>query len=169
MNLQSIQNKIYEVRGQKVILDFDLAELYESETKYLKRSVRANINRFPYDFMFEITKSEWESLRCNSSTLEEGRGKYPKYLPFAFTEQGVAMLSSVLNSKKAIDVNIAIIRAFVFIRQYALTHKDLTDKLKEIENKFNKQFNDVYEAINWLMNKDKLETEQKERKMVGYK
>ena len=79
------------------------------------------------------------------------------------------MLSSVLNSKKAIDVNIAIIRAFVFIRQYALTHKDLTDKLKEIENKFNKQFNDVYEAINWLMNKDKLETEQKERKMVGYK
>lgn len=167
MQLQKIQTKIYEIREQKVMLDFDLAELYETETKYLKRAVRANIKRFPPDFMFEITKTEWEILRCNFSTSNQRGGT--RYLPFAFTEQGVAMLSAVLNSDKAIDVNIAIMRAFVFIRQYALTHKDLTDKLKELESKYNKQFKDVYEAINYLMNKDKQVTEQKERKRIGYK
>jgi len=167
MQLQKIQTKIYEIREQKVMLDFDLAELYETETKYLKRAVRANIKRFPPDFMFEITKTEWEILRCNFSTSNQRGGT--RYLPFAFTEQGVAMLSAVLNSDKAIDVNIAIMRAFVFIRQYALTHKDLTDKLKELESKYNKQFKDVYEAINYLMNKDKQLTEQKERKRIGYK
>ena len=167
MQLQKIQTKIYEIREQKVMLDFDLAELYETETKYLKRAVRANIKRFPPDFMFEITKTEWETLRCNFSTSNQRGGT--RYLPFAFTEQGVAMLSAVLNSDKAIDVNIAIMRAFVFIRQYALTHKDLTDKLKELESKYNKQFKDVYEAINYLMNKDKQLTEQKERKRIGYK
>ena len=167
MQLQKIQTKIYEIREQKVMLDFDLAELYETETKYLKRAVRANIKRFPPDFMFVITKTEWETLRCNFSTSNQRGGT--RYLPFAFTEQGVAMLSAVLNSDKAIDVNIAIMRAFVFIRQYALTHKDLTDKLKELESKYNKQFMDVYEAINYLMNKDKQVTEQKERKRIGYK
>ena len=90
-------------------------------------------------------------------------------MPFAFTEQGVSMLSSVLNSDKAIDVNISIMRAFVFMRQYALTHKDLTDKLKKLETKYNKQFKDVYEALNYLLNKDKLETKQKERKRIGFK
>jgi len=174
--LQRIETKIYEVRGQKIMLDFDLAGLYETETKYVKRAVRANIRRFPPDFMFELSKAEWETLRCNFSTFETGKGKYPKYLPFAFTEQGVSMLSSVLNSDKAIDVNIAIMRAFVFIRQYALTHKDLNEKLKELETTYNKQFKDVYEAINYLMQrdkkalqKDKQETEQKERKKIGYK
>ncbi len=169
MELQIIQNKIYEVRGQKIMLDFDLAALYETETKYLKRSVKRNIDRFPRDFMFEVTKSEMDSLRCNFGTLENGRGKYPKYLPFAFTEQGVAMLASVLNSSKAIQVNIAIVRAFVFIRQYALTHKDLTAKLKELESKYNKQFKDVYEALNYLLQKDKQITEQSERKRIGFK
>lgn len=106
-------------------------------------------------------------MRCNFSTSNQRGGT--RYLPFAFTEQGVAMLSAVLNSDKAIDVNIAIMRAFVFIRQYALTHKDLTDKLKELESKYNRQFKDVYEAINYLMNKDKQVTEQKERKRIGYK
>ncbi len=167
MQLQKIQTKIYEIRRQKVMLDFDLAELYETETKYLKRAVRANIKRFPPDFMFEITKTEWETLRCNFST-SKGRGG-TRYLPFAFTEQGVAMLSAVLNSDKAIDVNIAIMRAFVFMRQYALTHKDLTDKLKKLESKYNKKFKDVYEAINYLLDKDVQVTEQKERKRIGYK
>lgn len=166
MQLQKIETKIYEIRGQKVMLDFDLA-------------VKRNLKRFPKDFMFQLTKPEWESLRFNFSTskpqrlqnetLETGRGKYTKYLPHAFTEQGLAMLSGVLNSDKAIDVNISIMRAFVFIRQYALTHKDLTDKLKKLERKYNKQFKDVYEAISYLLNKDKQETEQKERKRIGYK
>ena len=167
MHLLTIQKKIFEIRGQKVMLDFDLAELYETETKYLKRAVRANIKRFPPDFMFELTKAEWENLRCNFSTSNNRGGT--RYSPFAFTEQGVSMLSSILNSDKAIDVNISIMRAFVFIRQYALTHSDLTEKLKELETKYNQQFKDVYEALNYLLNKDKQETEQKERKRIGFK
>jgi hypothetical protein len=169
MKLVSLQSKIYEIRNQKIMLDFDLAELYETETKYLKRSVNLNIERFPEDFMFELTKNEWDSLRCSFSTLETGRGKHTKYLPYAFTEQGVAMLSSVLKSEKAIEVNIAIMRAFVFIRQYALSHKDLTEKLNELEKKYNKQFKDVYEAINYLISKDKVNIEQNKRKKIGYK
>lgn len=170
MQIERIQTKIYEISGQKVMLDFDLTELYETETKYLKRTVRANLKRFPPDFMFQLTKLEYDSLRCNFSTLESrGRGQHSKYLPFAFTEQGVAMLSGVLNSDKAIDVNIAIMRAFVFMRQYALTHKDLTEKLQELESKYDKQFKDVYDAINFLLQKDNQETEQKQRKSIGFR
>lgn len=165
--IADIQTKIYEIRGQKVMLDFDLAELYETETKYLKRTVRVNINRFPSDFMFELSKMEWETLRCNISTSNTRGGT--RYLPFAFTEQGVSMLSSVLNSSKAIQINIQIIRAFVFMRQYALSHKDLTVKLHELESKYDKQFKDVYDAISFLLQKDNLETEQKQRKQIGYK
>ncbi len=166
MHIQQIESKIHEIRGQKVMLDYDLAELYETETKYLKRSVRTNLNRFPSDFMFELSKAEWETLRCNFSTSNQRGGT--RYLPFAFTEQGVAMLSTVLKSDIAIEVNISIMRAFVFIRQYALSHKDLTEKLKELENKYDKQFKDVYEAINYLLQKDKVETDQKERKRIGF-
>ena len=166
MQLQVIQNKIYEVRGQKIMLDFDLAEMYQTETKRLKEAVRRNISRFPKDFMFELTKEEFESLRTQFATSKRGG---TRYFPFAFTEQGVAMLSSVLNSPKAINVNIAIMRAFVFMRQYALTHKDLTDKLKELEAKYNKQFKDVYEAINYLLQKDKQEVKHKGRKRIGFK
>ena len=158
MHIQQIESKIHEIRGQKVMLDYDLAELYETETKYLKRSVRTNLNRFPSDFMFELSKAEWETLRCNFSTSNQRGGT--RYLPFGFTEQGVAMLSTVLKSDIAIVVNISIMRAFVFIRQYALSHKDLTEKLKELENKYDKQFKDVYEAINYLLQKDKVETDQ---------
>ena len=108
----------------------------------------------------------WETLRCNFSTSNQRGGT--RYLPFAFTEQGVAMLSTVLKSDIAIEVNISIMRAFVFIRQYALSHKDLTEKLKELENKYDKQFKDVYEAINYLLQKDKVETDQMERKRIGF-
>jgi hypothetical protein len=166
MELQLIQSKIFEIRGCKVMLDFDLAELYSTDTKYIKRAVRSNVRRFPSDFMFEITKEEWEVLRCSFSTSNRRGGI--RYMPFAFTEQGVSMLSSVLNSEKAIDVNISIMRAFVFFRQYALTHKDLTDKIKELENLYNKKFDDVYEALDYLLQKDKNETDQKERKRVGF-
>ena len=167
MQLQKIQTKIYEVREQKVMMDFDLAELYETETKYLKRSVRANIKRFPPDFMFEINKTEWETLRCNFSTSNTRGGT--RYLPFAFTEQGVAMLSSVLNSDKAVDVNIAIMRAFVLVRQFVLTNKELAAKLAKIERKYNKQFKDVYEALNYLMNEKQKQTEFDDRERIGFK
>jgi hypothetical protein len=143
MQLQKIQSKIFELRGYKVMLDSDLAELYETETKRLKEAVRRNVDRFPPDFMFELNKNEFESLRTQFASSNRGG---TRYLPFAFTEQGVAMLASVLNSAKAIDVNIQIVRAFVFLRQYALTNTDLTNKLKELESRYNKQFMDVYEA-----------------------
>lgn len=170
MELQTIQNRIYEIRGQKVLLDFDLAELYETETKRLKEAVRRNIERFPSDFMFELTKDEYNTLRTQFATLDNrGRGKHSKYNPFAFTEQGIAMLASVLRSPKAIEVNIQIVRAFVFLRKYALSHSELTQKLQELEAKYDKQFNDIFEAINYLIQKDKVEINQKERKRIGFK
>lgn len=168
MELREIQIKIREIRGLKVILDFDVAELYGTETKRVKEAVRRNINRFPPDFMFELTKEEYDSLRTQFASLEKGKGKHSKYTPFAFTEQGVAMLSSVLNSEKAIEVNISIVRAFVFIRQYALSHNDLTLKLKELESKYSQQFADVFEAINYLLKKDELDNAQKNRKRIGF-
>ena len=168
MQLQKIESKIYEVRGQKIMFDFDLSQLYEVENRALKQAVKRNIDRFPNDFMFQLTKHEWQELITNCDNLPEGV-KFSPATPFAFTEQGVSMLSSVLKSKKAIQVNIAIIRAIVFIRQYALSHEDLTNRLKELETKYNKQFKDVYEAINYLLQKDKQETEQKERKPIGFK
>ena len=168
MKLELIHQKIHQIRGQKVILDFDLAELYQVETKRLKEAVRRNLNRFPNDFMFELTIEENDFLRSQFATLENGRGKFSKYLPFAFTEQGVAMLSSVLKSEKAIEVTIAIIRAFVHIRQYALNHLELTNQLKQLEIKYDKQFDDVFEAINYLLKKDSQEKQLKERKSVGY-
>ncbi len=170
MQLQTIQNKIYEIRGQKVMLDFDLAEMYNTETKRLKEAVRRNINRFPSDFMFELTKDEFNSLRTQIATSKRGG---TRYTPFAFTEQGVAMLSSVLKSDKAIEVNIAIMRAFVFVRQYALSHKDLTEKLNQLETKYNKRFKDVYDAINYLLKKDKQNKTKKieppKRNPIGFK
>jgi hypothetical protein len=148
------------------MLDSDLAELYETETKRLKEAVRRNIDRFPSDFMFELSKTETESLRTQNASSNRGGSRY---MPFVFTEQGVAMLASVLNSSKAIEVNIQIVRAFVLLRQYALTHADLTNKLKEFESRYNKQFNDVYEALNYLLTKDKRLNEQNQRKRIGYK
>jgi hypothetical protein len=148
------------------MLDSDLAELYETETKRLKEAVRRNIDRFPSDFMFELSKTETESLRTQNASSNRGGSRY---MPFVFTEQGVAMLASVLNSSKAIEVNIQIVRAFVLLRQYALTHADLTNKLKEFESRYNKQFNDVYEALNYLLTKDNRLNEQNQRKRIGYK
>jgi len=162
---KTIINKIHLIRGKKVMLDIDLSDLYAVETSQLKRQVRRNIDRFPEDFMFVLTQEEFNDLRSQFGTSNWGG---TRYLPFVFTEQGVAMLATVLNSKKAIKVNIAIIRAFVFLRNYALTHKELTNKLKELETKYNKQFKDVYEALNYLLQKDKQETSQKERKRIGY-
>ncbi|MBK7959115.1 MAG: ORF6N domain-containing protein [Bacteroidetes bacterium] len=163
MSLQKIESKIHEIRGQKVMLDFDLAALYEVETKRLKEAVRRNIDSFPDDFMFELTNDELESLRTQFASSKTRGGI--RYNPFAFTEQGVAMLSSVLKSKKAVQVHISIMRAFVALRQFALSYKDISLRLKEIEGKFT----DVYEALNYLLDKDKMEVEQKKRIRIGYK
>jgi len=149
------------------MLDFDLAEMYEVENRALKQAVKRNLDRFPNDFMFQLTRKEWQELITNCDKLPEGV-KFSPATPFAFAEQGVSMLSSVLKSKKAIQVNIAIMRAFVFIRQYALSHRDLTEKLKELENKYDKQFEGVYEALDYLIKKDKQQDNQKERKRIGF-
>ena len=133
MELQVIQNKIYEVRGQKVMLDFDLAELYGSETKRLKEAVRRNLKRFPSDFMFELTKEEFESLRSQIASSNKRGGT--RYMPFAFTEQGVAMLSSVLNSESAIEINISIMRAFVTVRQYLSSLNSTTKEIEELKQR----------------------------------
>jgi ORF6N domain len=151
MEIEVIQNKIYEIRGYKVMLDFDLAFLYGAENKRLKESVRRNLNRFPSDFMFELNKEEYDSLRSQFATLKNlRRGQHSKFLPFAFTEQGIAMLSSVLNSEKAIEVNIAIIRAFVTFRQFTLSYNELKERINEIEN----QFPDIYTTLNYLVDKE---------------
>jgi hypothetical protein len=163
MELQVIQNKIYEIRGQNIMLDFDLAELYEVQTKVLNQAVKRNLQRFPIDFMFRLTLDEWESMRSQIVTAYSNK-RNVSATPYAFTEQGLAMLSGILNSDKAISVNIAIMRAFVMIRQYALTYKELSDKLKEIEGRFT----DVYEAINYLLEKDKLQIDQSQRKRIGF-
>ena len=128
MNHINLQNKIYEIRAQKVMLDFDLALLYKVENRALKQAIKRNRSRFPSDFMFMLTQNEWQELITNCDNLNPNY-KFSPALPFAFTEQGVALFSGVLKSEKAIAVNIAIMRAFVFVRQYALSHKDLTEKL----------------------------------------
>lgn len=134
MELQIIQNKIYEIRGQKVMLDFDLAELYGVETAQLKRSVKRNMARFEgEDFMFEVTREELS--RCQIGTLNEGRGSNIKYLPFAFTELGVAMLSSVLHSSTAIEINRNVMRAFVSIRQYVLASEAKNEEIEELKQR----------------------------------
>lgn len=156
-----IENKIYEIRGQKVMLDFDLAEMYEVETKRLKEQVRRNIERFPEDFMFRLTNSEVNSLivsmRSQNATLLDN---WFRYAPFAFTEQGVAMLSGILRSPKAIEVNINIMRAFVRMRQYLLSHapkQELEELRKRIEyleedvssdrDSYEKQFDELFSAF----------------------
>lgn len=144
--VDTIKNCIHDVRGQKVMLDQDLAELYEVEVGQLKRQVRRNIERFPKDFMFELTSEEYTSLRCQNGTLKTGRGQHSKYLPFAFTEEGVAMLSGILRSKTAIQVNINIMRAFVAIR-HAVTAIQMADlRYEQLSHKVD-QLNAYVEEI----------------------
>jgi len=162
MELDVIQNKIFEIRGYKVMLDFDLALMYKVENKRLKESVRRNLNRFPEDFMFKLTEIEFNSLRTQIASSNRGG---LRYMPFAFTEQGIAMLSSVLNSEKAIEVNISIIRAFVTFRQFSLTYNELKGRIEEIE----KQFPDIYKALNYLVDKNALSKNNEERNKIGYK
>ena len=145
----SIENKIYIIRGHKVMLDEDLAELYEVEVKRLKRQVRRNLDRFPPDFMFELSNEETQSLRSHFGTLE--RGQFSKFLPYVFTEQGVSMLSSVLNSKRAVMVNIEIMRTFARLRELISGHKDLQKKIDDMEKKYDGHFKVVFDALKKLL------------------
>ena len=131
--MELIARRIYSIRGQKVMLDSDLAELYQVPTKALNQAVNRNLDRFPEDFMFQLSEEEASALRSQIVTLDKGRGRYPKYRPYAFTEHGVAMLSSVLRSKRAVQMNILIIRAFVQIRELLATNKELAARVEKLE------------------------------------
>ncbi len=159
--IKNLINKIIFLRGHKVMLDADLAELYGVETKTLNRAVSRNIDRFPSDFMFQLTSKEFTNLKYQFGTSSWG-GR--RKLPFAFTEQGIAMLSSVLHSERAIKVNIAIMRAFVKLRELLLSNKELSQQLQEMEAKYDKQFKIVFEVLQQLMGKP-----DKPRKEIGFK
>ena len=158
MELETIKQSIHEIRGMKVIFDYELAKLYEVETKYLKRSVRNNLNRFPSDFMFELTSEEKEQLVANCDRLKNL--KHSSINPMAFTEQGVAMLSSVLRSPKAVKINIEIMRAFVYYRQILIQNQDLYKKLEELDDKIN-------QVYHFLLNK--IEIHKSSIEPLGYK
>jgi phage regulator Rha-like protein len=158
-------NKIYEIRGCKVMLDSDLAELYGVETKRLNEQIRRNINRFPEDFMFQLTENEWESLRSQIATSKIGRGGRT-YLPNVFTEHGVLMLSSILNSQQAIQVNIQIVRIFTRLRQWLSENGELKYEIEDIKRKLNNQDKNIELVFSYL---DQLiDKKSKPRKRIGY-
>jgi phage regulator Rha-like protein len=189
--IKSIQNSIYELRGERVMLDFDLAALYETETKSLNLAVKRNIKRFPKDFMFQLTKEEWNFLRfqIETSSLQiidtenniDNRFQFVtgsrkrggnRYLPYAFTEQGVAMLSGLLNSDKAIQMNIAIMRAFVEVRRILLQQSDIKEQLKELKERVgghDAQLNQIYDALENLLDEKAAQKKWDERERIGFK
>jgi len=197
--IRSIQNRIYEIRGERVMLDRDLANLYEIETKALNLAVKRNIKRFPPDFMFQLTKDETEnlrlqietssfdqplrlqnetlekdrrSLRLQNETLKTGRGQHSKYQPYAFTEQGIAMLSGLLNSDKAISMNIAIMRAFVEIRRIVFRQNDLKEQLREIKERLGEhdaQLNQIYDAMENLLDEKAAQRKWDDRERIGFR
>ncbi|MEK6743308.1 MAG: ORF6N domain-containing protein [Nitrospirota bacterium] len=161
--IEVIEKKILLISGKKVMLDSDLAALYNVTTKRLNEQVRRNVKRFPTDFMYQLSEEELESLRSHFATLKAGRGKHRKYMPYVFTEQGIAMLSGVLNSDRAIEVNIQIMRTFVKLRELMTTHKDLARKLSDLEKKYDGQFQIVFEAIRQI-----IEVEEKPKRKIGF-
>jgi hypothetical protein len=182
--IKSIQNRIYEIRGERVMLDRDLAALYEIETKALNLAVKRNIKRFPKDFMFQLTKEEFDDLRfqietsksddllrLQTETSKKGHGG-TRYLPYVFTEQGVAMLSGILNSDKAIAMNITIMRAFVEIRKILIQENDFRIQLKEIKERLgdhDAQLNQIYDAMENLLDEKAAQRKWEARKRIGFK
>ena len=162
--VHAIQERIFAIRGQRVMLSAHLAEMYGVEARTLVQAVKRNIERFPPDFMFQLSADEWESLRSHFVIIETGRGKHSKYLPYAFTEQGVAMLSSVLRSQKAIEVNIAIMRTFVRLRYIVNSNSDLAAKLSALEGKYDTQFKVIFDAIRALMDEPR-----KPKRRIGFR
>jgi phage regulator Rha-like protein len=172
MEISIIQNKIHEIRGHKVMLDYDLSILYNVETKALNQAVKRNNDRFPKDFMFQLNQKEWNSLRSQFVTLEKGRGKYSKYLPYVFTEHGVTMLASVLKSKKAVKMNISIVKAFISLRQFALRYKELADQiveLKESVGNHNEQLKQIYDTLEDLLEEKTEEENWRTREPIGFR
>jgi hypothetical protein len=183
--IRSIQNRIYEVRGEKVMLDFDLSALYEVETKVLNQSVKRNRKRFPADFMFRLTTVEWETIRSQFVTTSVGASSMRSQIvtasqgkrnigvtPYAFTEQGVAMLSGILNSDKAINMNIAIMRAFVEIRRFVLQQGDIKVQLKQIQQRIgehDEQLSAIYDAIENLLDYKAAQKKWEDRDRIGFK
>ncbi len=166
MELTTIKNSIHEIRGKRVILDYELAKMYDVETRVLKQAVRRNLDRFPEDFMFELTEEEMKNLTSQIVMSSWGGTRHGT---FAFTEQGIAMLSSVLKSKLAIQINISIMRAFVMMRQWSLTYHELAERLEELERKHGQRFDGIEQVLNYFIQKDKQSTQQNQRKQVGYK
>jgi hypothetical protein len=190
--IRSVQNCIYEIRGERVMFDFDLANLYNVETRVLNQAVKRNIKRFPEDFMFRLTADEWHKLRPGTLTkenvpleaqtannglrsqiviFESVKGKSTKYLPYAFKEQGVAMLSGILNSDKAISMNIAIMRAFVEIRKIMLTKEDVWEQLRQLQQRLGEhdtQLSAIYDAIENLLDDKAAERKWDERTRIGF-
>lgn len=179
--IRSIQNRIYEIRGERVMLDRDLADLYEVETKALNLAVKRNIQRFPADFMFQLTREEYESIRFQMEALKKSDQNLrlqietsswggTRYLPYAFTEQGVAMLSGVLHSKKAIDMNIAIMRAFIELRRAMIQPNDQKFRqLWERLNEHNVQLSHIYDAMENLLDEKAAQRKWDERERIGFK
>jgi phage regulator Rha-like protein len=182
--IQSIQTRIYEVRGERVMLDRDLATLYQTETKALNLAVKRNPKRFPNDFMFQLTKEEFEALRLHIETLEKTENPLRlqietsnkrggnRYLPYVFTEQGVAMLSGVLNSDRAIDMHVAIMRAFIEIKKVVLRQNDLKEQMKEIKERLcehDVQLNQIYDAMENLLDEKAGQRKWEDRERIGFK
>jgi hypothetical protein len=169
MQLQAIQQKIFEIRGQKVMLDFDLATLYEVETKVLNQAVKRNIDSFPEDFMFRLSDQEFQSMRSQIVTSKRGGNRYN---PLAFTEHGVTMLASVLKSEKARKMNIAIVRAFIAMRQFVIQYQDLIDQISSLREKIGEhdtQLNQIYDAIESLLDQKVEQKSWEERERIGFK
>lgn len=186
--IRSIQNRIYEVRGERVMLDFDLAALYEVETRVLNQAVKRNSKRFPADFMFRLTVKEFDALKAEIEAVTNGTqevismssqfvmtysGRRPKTaFPYVFTEQGIAMLSGILNSDKAIQMNIAIMRAFVEIRRIVLQQGDMRDQLRQIQQRINEhdvQLSSIYDAIENLLDEKTEQRNWNDRERIGFK
>lgn len=180
--IRSIQNRIYEIRGERVILDRDLAALYEVETRVLNQSVKRNIKRFPKDFMFQLTKEEWDHIRGQVETLEKPissqnvmryQNRRPSTaLPYAFTEQGIAMLSGILNSDRAINMNIAIMRAFVEVRRILVQQSDIREQLQQIKERLgghDTQLNQIYDALENLLDEKAEQRKWQDRERIGFK
>jgi ORF6N domain len=169
--IQSIQNRIYTIRGERIMLDFDLAELYEVSTKVLNQAVKRHTKRFPEDFMFRLTVPEWNLMRSQIVTASQNK-RNSAITPYAFTEQGVAMLSGILNSDRAINMNIAIMRAFVEIRRVLIRENDIKEQLKQIKERMGEhdaQLNQIYDALENLLDEKVAQRKWEERKRIGFK
>lgn len=166
LQLTVIQKKIFEVRGQRVMFDFHLAEMFETNTKSINLAVKRNLDRFPGDFMFLLTKKEWESLRLQIETSKRG-GR--RYIPHVFTEHGVTMLANLLKSQIAIKMSLMVVRAFILLRQMVYQYKDLDDKIRRLEKKYNKQFKNIYEALKVLLYEKELQKDWNNRERIGFK